>query len=206
MRPVFEVDQTPDSVAHRLAVEQSVNAVAAVEPTDLSRPTPCADWNLADLLRHMVAQHRGFATALRGDGRDPDAWALPDTATGALARYETAAMDVLAAFDAAEPEQPVWLPELSTKAPFPAKRVQGFHLIDYVVHAWDVARAVGHDYALDPRVEPAATRIAFEVPNTAARGTPGALFGRVVPVGRAADPLSRILGYLGRDPAWQPPD
>jgi uncharacterized protein (TIGR03086 family) len=195
-----------DSVPHRLAVEQSVAAVAAVTPTDLSRPTPCADWDLADLLRHMVAQHRGFAAALRGDGRDRSAWTLPDTGTDALALYETAVADVLAAFHTAKPEQSVWLPELTTEAPFPAERVRGFHLIDYVVHAWDVARAVGHDYALDPRVEPAATRIAFEVPNTSARGAPGSLFGRVVPVGPEVDPLSRILGYLGRDPAWQPPD
>jgi uncharacterized protein (TIGR03086 family) len=194
-----------DSESHRIVVEQSIATVSAVAPADLNRPTPCAGWDLAELLRHMVAQHRGFATALRGDGRDLSAWTLPETGAEALELHASTAAEVLAAFEDVEPEQPVWLPELTTEAPFAADRVRGFHLIDYVVHTWDVARAVGHDYDLDPRAEAAALRIAFEVPNTSARGTPGALFGRVVSVEPAATPLERILGYLGRDPGWQPP-
>jgi uncharacterized protein (TIGR03083 family) len=53
---------------HRIAVNASVDIVNAVTPGDLDRPTPCAGWNLSDLLTHMTVQHRGFAASARGAG------------------------------------------------------------------------------------------------------------------------------------------
>ena len=55
---------------HRTAVTASVDVVNAVTLDDLDRPTPCAGWNLADLLAHMTVQHYGFAAAARGNGAD----------------------------------------------------------------------------------------------------------------------------------------
>src|SRR3954454_7499696 len=53
--------------------------VAAATPADLARPTPCAGWTLADLLRHQVSENHAFATAAR-EGSAPgwDAGALGD--------------------------------------------------------------------------------------------------------------------------------
>lgn len=48
---------------HRTAVLASVDVVDNVTTEDLSRPTPCAGWNLSQLLAHMTVQHRGFAAA-----------------------------------------------------------------------------------------------------------------------------------------------
>ena len=48
---------------HRVAVLNSIALVDSVRVADLGAPTPCAGWNLADLLAHMTAQHRGFAMA-----------------------------------------------------------------------------------------------------------------------------------------------
>ena len=56
---------------HRTVVLASVDVVSAVTTDDLSRPTPCAGWNLSDLLTHMTVQHRGFAAAAHGLGADP---------------------------------------------------------------------------------------------------------------------------------------
>ena len=53
-----------------LAVRDSMDVVKQVQATDLTRPTPCAGWTLADLLGHMTVQHRGFAAAARGDGAE----------------------------------------------------------------------------------------------------------------------------------------
>ena len=59
---------------HRIAVLASVDVVSAVTADDLAKPTPCAGWNLADLLAHMTVQHRGFAAAARGHGADEAIW------------------------------------------------------------------------------------------------------------------------------------
>ncbi|MGH7292829.1 MAG: maleylpyruvate isomerase N-terminal domain-containing protein, partial [Myxococcota bacterium] len=48
---------------HRIAVLASIDVVDTVRPEDLHLPTPCAGWNLVDLLAHMTVQHRGFAAA-----------------------------------------------------------------------------------------------------------------------------------------------
>src|ERR1700728_3294074 len=69
---------------HRIAVLASVDVVSVVTTDDLRKPTPCAGWNLADLLTHMTVQHRGFAAAARGHGADQARW-QPDTVAEAAA-------------------------------------------------------------------------------------------------------------------------
>jgi uncharacterized protein (TIGR03083 family) len=51
------------------AVRASVQVVSQASAADLARPTPCADWTLADLLAHMTAQHNGFAAQGRPSRR-----------------------------------------------------------------------------------------------------------------------------------------
>ena len=55
---------------HREALQAADDLIRRVTDDDLTRPTPCAAWTLADLLAHMVGQHVGFAAAAR-DGDAP---------------------------------------------------------------------------------------------------------------------------------------
>jgi uncharacterized protein (TIGR03086 family) len=184
-------------VLHRGVVRTSMEIVSRVSADDLGRRTPCAEWTLADLLAHMTAQHHGFAAAARGTGGDLAAWEVrPADPAG----YAEAAEDVLAAF--AEPEVPqraFALPEFG--ASFPAVRAVSFHLIDYVVHGWDVARSLGLGYRLAPEVAEPALRIAQAVPDGDTRLRPGAPFKPAVDED-GSDPLRRILAALGRSPDW----
>src|SRR4051812_27737474 len=59
---------------HRRAVDTSIDVVARSGPSDLDRPTPCAAWNLGQLLAHMTVQHHGFAAAAAGQVTDVEAW------------------------------------------------------------------------------------------------------------------------------------
>ena len=190
--------------AHHQAVTTSVEAVSKVDNSDLARPTPCSEWTLADLLAHMTAQHHGFAAAARGRGTDPAAWRLRPS-TDPVADHRAAADLVLAAFaENGVAEREFALPELGT-APFPAEQAVAFHLIDYVVHGWDVARTLDRLYALHPDVTAPALRIAAQVPNNERRLDPNAPFAPALPVTPNAPPLNQILSALGRDPAWRPP-
>jgi len=187
--------------ADELAVRATVALVARATPADLDRATPCSEWNLADLLAHMTAQHRGFAAAAAGHGADPAAWRTKDNP---LAEYAEAADQVIAAFALdGVLDRGFVLPELAADRPIPGRLAIGFHLVDYVVHGWDVARALELPFTLPDHVLAAALPIARAVPGGAARLAPGAAFAPSLPVPIGAKPLTEIITLLGRSPDWR---
>jgi uncharacterized protein (TIGR03086 family) len=192
---------------HRIAVLESVDLVGTVTPADLDRPTPCKGWNLADLLSHMTAQHRGFAAAARGRGADLDAWRMDSVADAVRSdparTYADAARDVLDAFAAeGAVDAPFALPEFGENAVFPGAIAMGFHFVDYVVHGWDVAASLGVDYDVPAEVLAAALPLVLAVPDGDVRLLDNVPFDAALePVDGAGD-LDRILRHLGRRPDW----
>ncbi len=188
------------------AVRASADVVEGIKPTDLSRATPCAEWTLGDLLAHMTVQHKGFAAAAAGRGADPAVWKASAPGPDPVADYVVAAELVIAAF--AEPgvlERGFALPEIVPGMEFPAPQAISFHFIDYVVHGWDVARALGQPFEPDADLVQAAVPVAEAVPEGERRRRPGAAFRPGVPAPDGASPLDRVLALLGRSPAWSPP-
>jgi uncharacterized protein (TIGR03086 family) len=184
------------------AVRASVQIVSQVGAADLARPTPCPDWTLAELLAHMTAQHNGFAAAAAGDGADLDHWQTGAPVADPVGEYAAAAERVTAAFAAAGVLAGEFvLPEISPKLRFPAAEAIGFHFVDYVVHGWDVARALGRGYDLDPDVLAAALPIARAVPDGERRRRPGAGFAPQV-AASSGGLLDQIVALLGRRPDW----
>lgn len=177
-----------------LVVRETVQLVAGLSPADLSLPTPCAGWDLAALLTHMTAQHRGFAAAASGHGDDPAAWSSKPFS---VRDYAAAADEVVTAF--ATPgvlDRSFTLPDFG--ASFPGRLAIGFHLVDYVVHGWDVAASIGAPWHPDPAVLAATLPLARAVPDGPARLEPGAAFAPAEPVPADAGPLAEILLRLGR--------
>jgi uncharacterized protein (TIGR03086 family) len=185
------------------AVNESVQLVARSTAADLGRPTPCAGWTLHDLLRHMAAQHHGFAAASAGDG-DLARWQLRHRGDDPVAEYRAAAECVLAAFAADDVlDRAFPLPELRRGRMFSGRQALSFHFIDYVVHSWDVARTLGLPVRFDPALLDVALTVARAVPGGDARLAPGAAFAPEVawPGGSGLD---QIVAILGRAPDWQP--
>lgn len=185
------------------AVVASMDVVSLVGEADLARPTPCAEWTVADLLAHMTTQHRGFAAAAAGNGSDPAVWVVQPLGADAVPVYTAAADDLVAGFAAdGVLERDFQLPEISTTVAIPGGRAISFHFIDYVVHGWDVARSLGVKYELDTDLLDAALVVAQAVPDGPERLQPGAAF-RPGLVGSADDcVLHRVLTMLGRSPNW----
>ena len=202
-------DLTGIAALNAQAVRASVGLVEQATTRDLARPTPCADWTLHGLLRHMIAQHCGFAAASAGDGELAQ-WMLRPLGEDPVAAYRAAAecvLDAFAADGALDRDFP--LPEIVSDQMFPARQAIGFHLVDYVVHSWDVARTLGLPVDLDPDLVDTALRVAQAVPGGGARLEPGAAFGPAVdwagrPGGSAGSGLNQIVALLGRSPRWQP--
>jgi uncharacterized protein (TIGR03086 family) len=180
---------------HRRSFDAVRPIVAQVRPADLDRPTPCEGWDLRDLLAHMTGQDRGFAAA-----------ALADVSVEAFTpgkptrdAWEAGAAVVLAAFAAADPARPVLLPEFAGRR-FPLDMVIGFHLLDTLVHGWDVAAALGVEVTYDEDLRVAAHAQAELVPTGESRTVPGAPFAPALPT--TDDGWAHTLALLGRDPGY----
>jgi uncharacterized protein (TIGR03086 family) len=188
------------------AVRGCVDLVAQLTAQDLTRPTPCPDWTLDGLLRHMIAQHHGFAAAADGDGDgDLARWRVRPLDGDPVAAYRAAAERVLTAFAAdGVLDRDFRLPEISQSLTFPARQAISFHFVDYVAHSWDVARTLELPLDLDPALLEVALRVAEAVPGGDARLAPGAAFApRVAWSGGSR--LDQIVALLGRSPGWERP-
>lgn len=184
----------------RRAVQATLDVVAGC--ADLTLPTPCAGWDLRDLLAHMTVQQRGFARAAAGELTDVEEW-TPSPADDPIGAYVEASTKLLASFAALDdPRTPMLLPEIRDE-PVPAQLAVGFHLVDNVVHAWDVAVSIDRQPVLDADVLAAGLFVARQVPDGAERNRPGAAFAPGLPVRSGASALEEILLLLGRDPvSW----
>ncbi|TCN32101.1 uncharacterized protein (TIGR03086 family) [Kribbella orskensis] len=178
------------------ATSLCLTAVTAVRPDQLDLPTPCSEWNLGELIAHLVAENRGFAANATGV-IDRVAWkpGPPDEIT--LAKFPATVEKVTAAFaEYAVLERPVEIREFGV---FPGRVAVAVHFVDYLVHAWDVARAIGRPDPIPDELADAALRLSplFPVERSA-----GGAFAAVVPVDADASASERLLGLVGRDPKW----
>ncbi|MER6569925.1 TIGR03086 family metal-binding protein [Streptomyces sp. NPDC001093] len=187
----------------RIAVQEAVRVVDLATDADWARDTPCAGWTLRQLVAHMTAQHLGFAAAARGRGREAEHWREPEDRGEPARVHRSAAATVLAAF--AEPgvtQREFALPELG--GDFPGDRAVSFHFIDYVVHAWDAAAALGITVQLPEHVLAAALAVARRVPTDPSRRGPGFAFAPALEASEGAGPLEEALRLLGRAPERWP--
>ncbi|MFG2461828.1 TIGR03086 family metal-binding protein [Streptomyces sp. NPDC048523] len=189
----------------RIAVQEAVRVVEparGADDSDWARDTPCQGWNLRRLVAHMTAQHRGFAAAARGAGGELEYWREPDGVGEPAAAHRAAADAVLSAFaEPGVPEREFVLPELG--GGFAGRTAIGFHLVDYVVHAWDVAAALGVRLRLADEVLVAALAVARRVLVDPAGRGPGFAFAPALKVPEGAGPLEETLRLLGREPqSW----
>jgi uncharacterized protein (TIGR03086 family) len=178
--------------------------VATVGPDQAGRPTPCPDYDVAELRRHLLGWLPVFATALADpdgtDRPDPNAYRAPDDADEAAAQVKSSAARIAAALDDGVEGRPVRLLD----GQLPGQAVVGMLTGEVIAHGWDLARATGHRWEPDQAACRAAAAALQGMLAPQFRG-PGKPFGDEVPVGPDAGPLERLLGFAGRDPNWTPP-
>ena len=77
--------------------------------------------------------------------------------------------------------------------------IDRFYTSDVFMHTWDLARATGQDDTLDPEL--CSVLLSGMQPLDEVLRSSGQ-FGPAVAVPDDADPQSRMIGFIGRDPAW----
>jgi uncharacterized protein (TIGR03086 family) len=180
---------------YRRAVEAFGQRVMAVGPDDWGRSTPCSEWTVHDLVRHLVYEEvwappllAGQTIAEIGDRFEGDILG----ADPQLAWKEAAA----AALDAATPDSLGRTVHLSF-GDFPGEAYLGQLTADHVIHAWDLARGIGGDERLDPDL----VQFVYDFLAPQADQWRGAgVFADALEVPADADVQSKLLAITGRTP------
>jgi uncharacterized protein (TIGR03086 family) len=174
---------------------------AGVTQAQRHAPTPCADYDVTELLDHVT----GWLTTFADGFADPDGQAPRASLDGytspadAAAEIRRAATTMEKALRAGATGRPLKLGE----AAMPGEMALGMILWEYQMHGWDLARATGQSWS--PPAAAAEESLAF-APNmlTPDYQGEGKAFAPAVPVPDSAPPLDRLLGMSGRDPSWSP--
>jgi uncharacterized protein (TIGR03086 family) len=167
-------------------------AVAVGIPADRwGAPSPCADWNAADLVDHVTGGLRAIQSL--GAGGPPGVGSA--AGAGALDRWHAARAELLAVLDDGALTKHVSLP---WGAQMPLGEYVGRYPLELVVHTWDLAKATGQAVVIDPDLvrEALATAEQF-APVARAAG----MIGPEREVADDADDLARLLAIFGRQEA-----
>jgi len=165
--------------------------LAAVRPSELDRPTPCASWDVRSLIDHLFGTIRWGVVAVSGGEL-----LLEGTNGDLLTSYDETIEIALAAFEAnGVLDMRLSLPigDLS------GADVMGIVTRDQFVHGWDLARAIGHETDLDPELAgELLVEARFSIPDEL-RGPDGVgTFGAIVGVPAGASPADQLAAFLGR--------
>ncbi|XVV04103.1 TIGR03086 family metal-binding protein [Actinosynnema sp. CA-248983] len=180
---------------NRTALDLNVTLYRKLEPHHFDLPTPCAGWTVRDLLHHQVDSTLKFDAAAR------ETEAAPQASDDLVEAYLAAADRATEAFRVAGfLDRPSVFPGYG---PQPGRSLVAGHFVDNLVHAWDLAKAVGFDSTLDDEMALAAFKMARRFPSTPDVRGPGAAFGLPVDVPEEAPLTDRLVGLLGREPDWQ---
>ncbi|MBV1851674.1 TIGR03086 family metal-binding protein [Catellatospora tritici] len=180
----------------RRALDAAGAAIARVRRADLTRPTPCGDWTLGQLLGHMIGHNRGFAAAAAGRPVGAEVWDDLTPPTDPRRAFTESASLVTKAFGARTLlDRKI---EVLGYGTFTAATVLGMHFVDFLVHGWDVARAIGAAGTIDTELANSAMTVARRWPTD----RPSKAFGLMVEPAADAPVGDRLVAYLGRRPDW----
>lgn len=179
---------------HR-AVAADFSAVAA-QVRDWDAPSPVPEWRARDVVAHLVEWFPGF---LAGGGVTLPAVPDPrEDPVGAWRQHTDAVQALLD--DPATADAPFEHPRVPPQSL--AETIGAFYTADVFMHTWDLARAGGVEVELDPEF---CRELVDGMATIEDLLRSSGQYGPAVPVPDDADPQTRMVAFIGRDPSWQPP-
>jgi uncharacterized protein (TIGR03086 family) len=179
---------------HRVIAGTFTDRVRGVR--DWAEPSPVREWTARDVVRHLVEWFPGFLAG----GTGIALVAGPPVDDDPVGAWESQADAVQRLLDDPHTESLVLANPHLGELPL-ATAIDRFYTVDVFMHTWDLARATGQDDVLDPQLcEELVTGMASV--EAAMRGS--GQYGAAVAVPADAGPQDRLLGFIGRDPAWRP--
>jgi uncharacterized protein (TIGR03086 family) len=156
------------------------------------QPAPPAGWTARDVVGHLLEWFPSFLEQGSGVAL-PAGPKVEEDPVGAWRTFTTGLQAVL---DDPATQNRIFSHPQTGDLPLPLA-ISRFFTADVFMHSWDLARATGQDATLDP--ERCAMMLAgMESFDELLRSS--GQYGPRVPVSDDADPQTRLLAFIGRDP------
>ncbi|HEX6568976.1 MAG TPA: TIGR03086 family metal-binding protein [Acidimicrobiales bacterium] len=176
-------------------LDKTGDLIAGVPADAGGRPTPCPDYDVDAMVRHLVGWVRSFEAAAQGrtfEG-DPSVVELSDDPA---AQFRTSAAGVVAGWRDNGFDRAV---SMMGGEGQPAEIVFNMTVMEYLTHGWDLAVGSGQPVPFgDDEAEEVLRRAEATLPPQY-RGE-GMPFGEIVPVPDDAPAIDRLAGFMGRRP------
>lgn len=177
------------------AIDLLTPLVEATRSDQLTNPTPCSKWTVADLLNHFVGGGHMFAASLRGTPLDIEGEPGDLLGDDHVAAYQSSIADFRdAVVQLGSLEQPAVLPIGTVPAEVALRIAAG----DLVVHGWDLATATGQTFA--PSDELVSDIDGFYRVAISGELRDGDTFASEIELPADAGPLDRLVAFAGRQP------
>jgi uncharacterized protein (TIGR03086 family) len=178
--------------------ERAANATAAVargiRPEQFDSPTPCADWNVEQLVNHLIGTLEYFTARAEGKSALRPQPAAPTDFEKTVEHLQSSAFAMATAWG-----RPGVLDQTTatTAGAMPAAMLANLALSELLTHTWDLANATGQRLAVDDidvegvlagmhqTLKPEARQQAFGPEAKAPEGAPA---------------IDRLAAFLGRHP------
>lgn len=172
----------------------AAGVMSNVTADQLENATPCANWNVGQLIDHMVgAQHwgrsamEGVEATENGEGSHQGDW------QALFASASQACLDSFCADGAMEKTVNPGFGDM------PAAGMLGLVMNDTFQHAWDLAKATGQDTNLAPEMAQQILAASQQMIQPAFRSEEGAIFGMEKQAPEGASAADQLAAFLGRD-------
>lgn len=178
-------DSHPDLDHLEAALQVTERIVAGVRPDQGHLPTPCHDYEVTQLLDHLVGWATSFADKATGvtPATDPSQMTAGDDPQTA---YHDASARLIAGYRSGAGDGATSV---------------GVLLMETVTHGWDLATATGQPAPYPEEAAAAALGAGRQMMSPQYRGD-GMPFGDEVDVSSSASALDQLIGFMGRDPQW----
>jgi uncharacterized protein (TIGR03086 family) len=168
------------------SAERFTKRLDAVTDDQWTNPTPCTDWNVRELVDHVIVIQRqipeGLGVPVAAKGADPQGeWEAVRAAAVEALRQPGVLERTMPGRGGEVPIEMALIPRLS----------------DLLLHSWDLARATGSDERIDP--DTAAVVLEFLKPNDEILRSTGT-FGPAIEPPPGADAAVELLCFSGRRP------
>ena len=177
------------------------NILSRIKQDQADSPTPCTEWDVHDLVNHLVGGAEMAAGCLSGNPPNiPFGSSISSyTQEGDLAKLAQVYRELTAkALSVAKSPG-----ALEGKVATPIGKMPGSMFLsaccmDNIIHCWDLAKATGQDTRLDPQ----AVEVSYQmfVPDAMDQGRPVGFIGPLISIPEDATIQDKLIGYSGRQP------
>lgn len=185
-----EPSMHPQALAQCQAIATEVLSNVTADQMELA--TPCAEWNVGQLIDHLVGSQNWGAAAMQG--------VAPEAADGAsegdyMATFQQAAEVCLAEFSQEGALEKMVNPGFGD---MPGAAMMGLMMTDTFQHAWDLATATGQDNNLNPELAGQLLQASQQMIQPAFRSEEGTIFGMEQQAAEGTNMATQLAAFLGR--------